>query len=60
MIGNYLHIGIEFQRTLLGHLRFTFTHVLLMEQELPVEIAYINGVQVDLEIEYRRVIHNHR
>lgn len=49
MVGNYLDIRIEAQRTLPGHLRFALAHVLLVEQELPVEIAHIDGVQVDLK-----------
>lgn len=48
MVRGNFDIGIELQGTLAGHLCFALAHVLLVEQELSVEIAHIDGVQVDL------------
>lgn len=51
MVRDDFDIGIEEQGTLPGHLRLALTHVLLVEQELPVEIADVDGVQIDLGME---------
>ena len=41
--------GVEGECSLLGNLHFGTTHMLLLEEELPVQVAHINGVQVNLE-----------
>lgn len=49
MVRGNLHVRIECQGTLAGHLRFALADVLLVEQELPIEIAHVDRVQVDLK-----------
>lgn len=49
MVRGNFHVRIEGQGTLPGHLRFALADVLLVEQELAVEIADIDRVQVDLK-----------
>lgn len=48
-MGCNLHIRIKLQGTLPGHLCLALADVLLVEQELPVQIAHIDRVQVDLK-----------
>lgn len=49
MMGHDLGIRIESQSALPCHTSFRLSHVLFPEEELPVEIADIYGVQVNLE-----------
>ena len=41
--------GVKGECSLPGNLHFGTTHMLLLEEELPVQVAHINGVQVNLE-----------
>lgn len=50
MMCNNVHVRVEAQRAVLSHLGLGLANVLLVEQELTVQVAHVNGVQINLEI----------
>ena len=42
-----LSVGGESEGALAGHARLGLAHVLLVEQELPVQVGHVDRVQVD-------------
>ena len=56
MVGRNFDIRIKLKGTLPGHLRLALAHVFFVEQELPVEIAHVDGVQIDLHEKQKQSI----
>lgn len=50
MVSDDLSVGIESQSTLASHVGFGFTDVLFVKEKLSVQVADIDGVEVDLII----------
>lgn len=48
MVGFDFHIWIERQCTFASHFGFGLSDVLLVEQKLPIQIADINRIQINL------------
>ena len=48
MVGSDGDAGVEGEGTLPGHLHLGPAHVLLLEQELPVQVAHFNRIKVNL------------
>lgn len=48
MVRCNLDVWVELKGTLPRHLSFALSNVLLVKQKLPIEIAHVNCVQVDL------------
>lgn len=48
MVGFNLYIWVECQRTFTSHFSFRFTNMFFVEQKLPIQIADINRIQIDL------------
>lgn len=55
MMSNNIDIGVEAQRTVFGNLCLGLADMFFMEQELTVEVADVDCVQVNLEVRYKTV-----